>query len=137
MCEAVDDELVAAMQRLTGQLSSSCRPPGRADLEEIVASPATTLFLAVGHRGVIGALTLVAFRIPTGVRSRIEDVVVDEAWRERGVGERLSTAALDRARSLGAVSADLTSRPSREAANRLYRRMGFARRDSNVYRFEL
>lgn len=136
-CVAVTDDLVDAMDRLIPQLSSSNPAPGRAELAEIVASPATTLFVA-RHRGrIVGALTLVAFRIPTGVRTRIEDVVVDETMRGRRVGEMLSEAALDRARQLGARSTDLTSRPSREAANRLYSRMGFQQRESNVYRYTL
>ena len=136
-CRAVTDELVEAMQRLVPQLSSSNPPPGRTELEEIAASGATTLFLA-RHRGrIVGALTLVVFRIPTGVRTRIEDVVVDEAMRGQRVGEMLSEAALEKARQLGARSTDLTSRPSREAANRLYARMGFERRESNVYRYTL
>ena len=136
-CRTVTDDLVEAMNRLIPQLSSSNPPPGRTDLTEIVESPATTLFVA-RHRGrIVGALTLVAFRIPTGVRTRIEDVVVDETLRGRRVGEMLSEAALEKARRLGARSADLTSRPSREAANRLYARMGFERRESNVYRFTL
>lgn len=136
-CLAVTDDLTEAMDRLIPQLSSSNPPPGRAELTEIVASPATVLFVA-RHRGrIIGALTLVAFRIPTGVRTRIEDVVVDETMRGLRVGEMLSAAALDRARQLGARSTDLTSRPSREAANRLYARMGFEQRESNVYRYTL
>ena len=136
-CLAVTDELVEAMQRLIPQLSSSNPPPGRGQLEEIVASGATTLFVA-RHRGrIVGALTLVAFRIPTGVRTRIEDVVVDETLRGHRVGQRLSEAALEEARRLGARSTDLTSRPSREAANRLYARMGFEQRESNVYRYTL
>ena len=136
-CLAVTDEVVDAMQRLIPQLSSSNPPPGRAELEEIVASPATTLFVARHSERIVGALTLVAFRIPTGVRTRIEDVVVDETLRGQRVGERLSEAALEAARGLGARSTDLTSRPSREAANRLYARMGFERRESNVYRYTL
>ena len=102
-----------------------------------MASPATTLFVARHRDRIVGALTLVAFRIPTGVRTRIEDVVVDETMRGRRVGEMLSEAALDRARQLGARSTDLTSRPSRQAANRLYARMGFQQRESNVYRYTL
>lgn len=136
-CLAVTDELVDAMQRLIPQLSSSNPPPRPAELEEIVSSPATTLFVARHENRIVGALTLVAFRIPTGVRTRIEDVVVDETLRGQRVGERLSEAALERARQLGARSTDLTSRPSREAANRLYARMGFERRESNVYRYTL
>ena len=136
-CRAVSDELVEAMRRLIPQLSSSNPPPGRAELEEIVASGATTLFVASLGGRIVGALTLVAFRIPTGVRTRIEDVVVDETVRGQRVGERLSEVALDAARRLGARSTDLTSRPSREAANRLYARMGFERRESNLYRYTL
>ena len=81
-------------------------------------------------------LTLVVFRIPTGVRAWIEDVVVDAAVRGRGVGEALSQAALTRAAAAGARTVDLTSRPSREAANRLYRRLGFVPRETNLYRYE-
>ena len=142
-CEIVDDNLVESMRRLMGQLSSSSSPPSRRDLEEIIDSSATKLFLAVSRcklvddLSVIGALTLVAYRIPTGVRARIEDLVVDEAWRGQRVGTLLSTVALDQARALGAISLDLTSRPSRHAANRLYQRMGFTQRDSNVYRLKL
>jgi ribosomal protein S18 acetylase RimI-like enzyme len=86
---------------------------------------------------ILGSLTLAWFRIPTGVRAWIEDVVVDEAARGHGVGDLLNRAALDRARELGAKTVDLTSRPSREAANRLYQRIGFIARDTNVYRFTL
>ena len=136
-CAAVTDELVEAMNRLIPQLSSSSPPPDRAVLAEIVASPATTLFVARHAGRIVGALTLVAFRIPTGVRTRIEDVVVDDTMRGRRVGELLSRAALDRARELGARNTDLTSRPSRQAANRLYARMGFEQRESNVYRYTL
>ena len=136
-CLAVSDDLLEAMDRLIPQLSSSNPPPDRAQLSEIVASPATVLFVARLRGRIVGALTLVAFRIPTGVRTRIEDVVVDETVRGRRVGEMLSEAALDRARQLGARSTDLTSRPSREAANRLYVRMGFQQRESNVYRYTL
>ncbi len=136
-CRAVTDDLVKAMQRLIPQLSSSNPPPSRSELEEIVASPATTLFVAREDGRVVGALTLVAFRIPTGLRTRIEDVVVDETRRGRRLGERLSAAAIEKARRLGARSTDLSSRPARKAANRLYDRMGFERRESNVYRYTL
>jgi ribosomal protein S18 acetylase RimI-like enzyme len=135
---AVDDELVAAFARLTPQLSSSNPPPARAELEEIVASPATVLLLARDDAGqIVGALTLALFRIPTALRAWIEDVVVDEAARGQGVGEALNRAALDRAREAGAKTVDLTSRPSREAANRLYQRLGFVERETNIYRMTL
>ena len=139
----VSDELVAAMAQLIPQLSGSSPPPGQAALAEIVSAPSTALFVArlavdgetVG--AIAGTLTLVTFRGPTGVRAWIEDVVVDESARGRGVGEALTSAALDRARAVGARSVDLTSRPERQAANRLYQRMGFELRQTNVYRLTL
>jgi len=139
----VTDELIAAFGQLIPQLSSSAPPPGRSELEEMVRSPATMLLMArLAVDGettgdVVGTLTLVLFRAPTGVRAWIEDVVVDESARGRGVGDALTAAALDRARAAGARTVDLTSRPSREAANRLYQRLGFERRDTNLYRYTL
>lgn len=134
---AVEPALTAAFEVLTPQLSSSSPPPSAEALAEIVASPSTVLFVAHDGDRIVGSLTLALFRIPTGVRAWIEDVVVDESVRGRGVGDALNRAALDRARAEGARTVDLTSRPSREAANRLYRRIGFVQRDTNVYRYEL
>jgi ribosomal protein S18 acetylase RimI-like enzyme len=102
-----------------------------------VASDASVLLLAEEDGEVVGAMTLVVFTIPTGVRAWIEDVVVDEAARGRGVGDALNRAAIERAREAGARTVDLTSRPSREVANHLYRRLGFEQRDTNVYRLDL
>jgi len=134
--KAVTPELVAAFRRLTPQLSSSAPAPGGAELVEIVRSPATLLLLARdSEKGIVGSLTLVLFRIPTGVRAWIEDVVVDEESRGRGVAEILCRDALNRACAVGARTVDLTSRPSREQANRLYMRLGFVLRDTNVYRW--
>ena len=131
----VTAELVEAFARLVPQLSSSSPAPGPAELAEIVESPSTTLLVARTPEGdIVGTLTLVMFRIPTQVRAWIEDVVVDGAARGRGVGEALNAEAIRRAAAAGARSVDLTSRPSREAANRLYRRLGFEVRDTNVYR---
>ena len=135
---AATAELVAAFARLVPQLSSSTSPPNAAELGKIVASPATVLFVARDPGGtIVGSLTLALFRIPTGVRAWIEDVVVDGAARGHGVGEALNRAAIEHARQAGARTVDLTSRPSREAANRLYRRLGFEPRDTNVYRLTL
>ncbi len=135
----VTPELVAALARLVPQLSSSASVPSEDEVAEMVASPATTLLVArAGERAtIVGTLTLVVFRIPTGVRAWIEDVVVDDAWRGKGVGEALSLHALELARAAGARTVDLTSRPTRAAANRLYRRLGFEPRDTNVYRHDL
>ncbi len=134
----VTPELVEAFVRLTPQLSSSNPPPSAGDLAEIVASPATVLFIARDPDAggtIVGSLTLALFRIPTGLRAWIEDVVVDGAARGKGVGEALNRAAIDRAVAAGARTVDLTSRPSREAANRLYRRIGFEARETNVLRW--
>lgn len=133
----VDEELVEAFQRLIPQLSSSSPPPSREELEAIVGSPDAVLFLARLDGRVVGTLTLAFYRIPTGLKAWIEDVVVDESASRRGIGEALNRAALDEARRRGAKDVSLTSRPSREAANRLYQRIGFQRRDTNVYRYTL
>ena len=137
IARSVDDELVAAFSVLVPQLSSSNPPPTRAELDEIVGADSTVLFVARVDGRIAGALTLAVFRIPTGLRAWIEDVVVDGGARGHGVGEALNLAALEEARRRGAVTVDLTSRPSREAANRLYRRLGFTARETNVYRYEL
>lgn len=137
VADEVTDELVEAWVRLTPQLSSSSPPPDREQLAEIVASPATFLLVARGDdASIVGSLTLVLFRIPTGLRAWIEDVVVDGDARGQGVGEALNRYAIDVAAERGARSVDLTSRPSREAANRLYQRLGFVPRDTNVYRYQ-
>jgi ribosomal protein S18 acetylase RimI-like enzyme len=135
--DSVTPELVDAFARLVPQLSSSSPPTSEAQLAEIAASAATVLFVARDRGRIVGSLTLALFRIPTGLRAWIEDVVVDESARGGGVGEALNRAAIDRARALGARTVDLTSRPSRDAANRLYRRLGFVERGTNVYRYEL
>lgn len=137
-CAEVTDELVTAMERLIPQLSSSSSPPSPDVLAGIVASDASHLLLAVDDDGtIVGSMTLVVFPIPTGIRAWIEDVVVDAGARGRGVGEGLNREALALAARLGARTVDLTSRPSREAANRLYRRIGFVPRDTNIYRYDL
>lgn len=159
------------MDSLIRQLSSTSVPPTFSELESILQSPMTHMFVAIQQRHtdqtdnteqcntgqtvntdnnthdttanknttseIVGALTLVVFRIPTGVKSRIEDVVVTESVRGQRIGERLCNKALEKAHLLGATHTDLTSRPDRKSANRLYLRMGFQPRDSNVYRFRL
>jgi ribosomal protein S18 acetylase RimI-like enzyme len=131
------DELVQAMQKLIPQLSSSNAPPSLSELNEIIASESSVLFVARVENQIVGSLTLATFRIPTGIRAWIEDVVVDESARGHGVGEALNRAALNEAKCRGAITVELTSRPSREAANRLYLRMGFVVRETNVYRYTL
>jgi ribosomal protein S18 acetylase RimI-like enzyme len=133
---SVTPGIVEAFARLVPQLSSSSPAPSAADLEAIVSSPASVLLMASEPSGaIVGSLTLALFRVPTGVRAWIEDVVVDESARGAGAGEALVMAALARAEAEGAKSVDLTSRPSREGANRLYLRLGFETRHTNVYRY--
>jgi ribosomal protein S18 acetylase RimI-like enzyme len=130
--------IVEAVERLVPQLSSSSPPPSVEELGEVVASPATDLFIALADDGsVVGMSTLAVFRIPTGLRAWIEDVVVDQAASRGGIGTALTQAMVDRAAELGCVTVDLTSRPSREAANRLYQRLGFEPRETNVYRYRI
>ena len=132
--EAADAGLRDAVAPLIPQLSSSSPPPDEAHLARIIADPATTLLLARDGDALVGMLTVAVFRLPTGVRAWIEDVVVDDAARGAGVASALVEAALALAADRGARTVDLTSRPQREAANRLYLRLGFERRETNVYR---
>jgi ribosomal protein S18 acetylase RimI-like enzyme len=134
-----DTDVTVAMGRLLPLLSSSAPPPTDGEVAEIIESPATTLFVAREGDGgpIVGTLTLVLFRIPSGIRAWIEDVIVDSDVRGRGCGEELTKVALDAARAAGARTVELTSRPSRKAANRLYLRMGFKARETNVYRYDL
>jgi len=133
----VTPELVEAFARLVPQLSSSAPAPDAAALQTIIDHDASTLLIARDGDSILGSLTLVVFPIPTGMRAWIEDVVVDSEARGRGVGELLNREALALASSLGARTVDLTSRPSREVANRLYARLGFQQRTTNVYRYDL
>jgi ribosomal protein S18 acetylase RimI-like enzyme len=135
--EEVTDELVEGCRRLLAQLSGSAAPLGAEELVRVVGHQANTVLVARGQGGVVGMLTLVMFPLGSGIRARIEDVVVDQGARGQGVGTALTTAALDLARRRGARDVDLTSRASRVAANRLYQRLGFRLRDSNVYRYQL
>jgi ribosomal protein S18 acetylase RimI-like enzyme len=130
------EELLAACHRLIPQLSSSAAPITVDELAEIVNGESTIMFVARVDNQIVGLLTLAVFRIPTAVRAWIEDVVVDSSARGHGVGEALNLAAIAEAKRRGAKTVDLTSRPSREAANRLYQRIGFVARDTNVYRFD-
>ena len=131
-----DDELVAAVRRLLPLLSKA-NPPTAEHLAAMIASEGSDLLVARVDGSIVGVLTLSTYPSLTGTKAWIDDVIVDESARGHGVGEALNRAALDEARRRGIANVDLTSRPSREAANRLYRRLGFEQRITNVYRFEL
>lgn len=136
----VDEEIVAAFAGLIPQLSRSSPAPDHATLQAIADSEASTLLIARDDDAdgkILGSMTLAMFRIPTGLRAWIEDVVVDDAARGKGVGRLLNERAIEIAQEAGARTVDLTSRPSREAANRLYQRLGFVARETNVYRYSM
>lgn len=133
----VTDEVVEAFARLLPQLSKSAVPLDEAALARIVAAPASTLLIARSGGVIAGTLTLVMFPIPTGLRAWIEDVVVDEAVGRQGIGSALTLEAIRIAREAGARTVDLSSRPTRVAAGRLYEKLGFQARDTRMYRFPL
>lgn len=129
------EALAEALVGLVPQLSRSNPPPSLDEVRGILAHEAITQFLARDDAGrIVGVSTLATFPIPTGWRAWVEDVIVDEAVNGQGIGRRLTEAMIDRARELGCKTVDLTSRPSREAANHLYRKVGFVQRETNVYR---
>ncbi|MDG0964908.1 MAG: GNAT family N-acetyltransferase [Opitutales bacterium] len=132
-----DDETLDAVNRLLPQLSKSSKLINRSTLQKLSNSECTRLYVAKEDDTIFGMLSLVVFSIPTGTKAWIEDVVVDERARGKGVGRELMNHALNVAKELGAKSADLTSRPSREAANKLYQAIGFEGRETNVYRFSI
>jgi ribosomal protein S18 acetylase RimI-like enzyme len=131
----VTDEVVEAFARLLPQLSKSAAPLDATAIREIVSSPAVTILIARSDDTIVGTLSLVVFRIPTGVRAWIEDVVVDAAAGRHGTGTALVSDAVDRATKAGVRSVDLTTRPARVAAGNLYERIGFSQRDTRVYRY--
>ena len=133
---AVTDELVSAFERLIPQLKLNASPPTREELGALLSSTSSILLIARypdDQADILGMLTLIVYRVPTGIRARIEDVVVDEAMRGKGIGEALVRRALNMARDAGADGVALTSNPKREAANRLYQRLGFKPWQTNLY----
>jgi len=135
----VTDELVEAFQRLMPQLTTNHPPPSRAELQALVAFPASMLLVARESASgpIVGAATLSLLFTPSGVHARLEDVVVDGAARGKGIGAALTEEVIRLAKASGADYVALTSNPRREAANRLYQRLGFKRWETNVYRYDL
>ncbi len=131
------EELWDAFQRLIPQLTSNNPPPSRDDLTALVKSESSTLIIArADDHSIIGAACVTVYRVPTGIRAVIEDVIVDASARGQGIGEALVRRCLEHAREKGAPGVSLTSNPKREAANRLYQRMGFTKRETNAYYFK-
>ncbi len=133
-----DDELYEAFQRLVPQLTNNNPPPSLNDLAALVRDAASTLIIARNdNNDIVGALTLAVYRVPTGIRSVIEDVIVDISTRGEGVGEALMLRGIELAREKGAGNISLTSNPMRVAANKLYLRVGFTKRETNAYQMKV
>jgi len=131
------EKVKAAMDSLIPQLSPGKVPPTKQELIEIIESSTTILLVVEENEKIIGCLTIVFFRIPTGLKAKIEDVVVDQKSRGKGVGETMIRHAIQLLNSMNVKYVDLTSRPSRESANRLYHKIGFEQRETNVFRYHL
>ena len=133
-----DEELYNAFQRLVPQLTNNNPPPSLNDLTALVRDSSSTLMVARKDSGeIVGTLTLTVYRVPTGIRSIIEDVIVANSARGQGIGEALMKRAIEVAREKGASNISLTSNPMRESANRLYLRVGFKKRETNAYQIKL
>lgn len=135
--DSITPEFVEALHRMIPQLAPGTPVPSREQLQKVIDCPVNTLFAARVNDRTVGTLTLTMVVTPTGTTGWIADVVVDDLVRGKGIGEKLVREAITRAKSLGARYVDLSSRPAREAANRLYQRIGFAKRETNYYRYML
>jgi ribosomal protein S18 acetylase RimI-like enzyme len=136
---SVSAELVAALGHLIPQLTGNNPPPSATELALLLENEANALVVArhPDNKGaIVGAGALGVYRVPTGVRAVIEDVVVDSSVRGLGFGEFITKELMDLARQAGARGVSLTSNPRRTAANRLYVRLGFVLRHTNCYYFE-
>ncbi|GAA4954394.1 hypothetical protein GCM10023314_30040 [Algibacter agarivorans] len=135
--EIVTETIISALQRLITQLSNECNPPSKEDIISIINSDNITLFLAEVNDEIIGTLSLVFNKIPSGDKVWIEDVVIDKSVRGKGLGKRLILFAIDYIKSKNIDKINLTSSPERVAANNLYQNLGFGKRDTNVYRLTI
>ena len=136
----ISEELYTALQQLIPQLTINKPLPSRDELAALVNSESSTLLIARfpdESAPIAGMLTLAVYRVPTGIRSIVEDVVVDESMRRHGIGEALVLRAIEVAREAGARGVSLTSNPKREAANELYQSIGFKKRETNAYYLEI
>lgn len=132
-------ELTTALNKLLKQLDNTATPLTKQDIENMIVSPANRLFVArrKSNKEIVGMLTLIVYRIPVWKKGWIEDIVVDKAYRNKGIATKLIHHAVKSAKADGVLSLNFTSRPQRETANRLYSKLGFKKRDTNVYRIEL
>jgi ribosomal protein S18 acetylase RimI-like enzyme len=139
--DEITERLYRAFQSLIPQLTTSGDVPTQAELQAIVEAEATSLWIAIDEKEssdqIVGTLTLVSYRIPTGYVARIEDVVVEQDIRRQGIGGKLVRTALEHARQAGVKAVDLTSNPARVAANQMYAKLGFEKRNTNLFRYQI
>lgn len=133
--EKITPNVIQDFNRLIPQLSEDCNLPTFKDLEDIINSECTNLFVVEENNEIIGTLSLVFNKIPTGKKTWIEDVVVDKTFRGKGIGKELILFAIKYAKNNNLASINLTSNPERESANKLYQKLNFFKRKTNVYRF--
>ncbi len=130
-------QLANAFQRLIPQLNPASRVPNQADLQEVIDNKDTFLFIGTENDEIVGTISLVVYKIPTGNKAWIEDVIVDETARGKGYGRKLMLHAIEFAKSRGISKINLTSNPTRIAANRMYQQLGFEQYITNMYRLDL
>jgi GNAT superfamily N-acetyltransferase len=133
------NEIRAALARLLPQLNPTLPVPDMPRLHRLLADPAATLLVAKDGEDIVGTTTVIVYATPFWIKARLDEVVVDANARGKGVGEALVKAALDIGRARGAQVAELQSGrgEARKAAHRLYERLGFKVRDSDVMRVTL
>ena len=130
-----DEQLIASIRSLLGQLTQQTIIFGEQELRGLLANDASHLFIMREQEEVVGMLTLATYLSPTGRKAWVEDVVVDSAYRSRGYGRALIRYAIRYCEeTLSPCTLMLTSNPQREAANALYRTSGFEQKITNVYK---
>jgi len=118
---------------LLSQLTSEAIKFSIDNFKTILKNDNTFLFGAFDENKLVGILTLIIYQIPTGKNGRIEDVVVDESYRGKKIGEQLSLMAINKGKELNLDKLFLTSNPRRIAANSLYQKIGFLLGKTNSY----
>ncbi len=130
-------EIGKAIRDLTDQLDKNHQELSDTDIRDMIENPGTHLLIAKDAEHIVGMITLIVYRIPFKMKAQLEDFIIDESMRGKGLGTKLLQFSIDEAKKAGVKSLNLTSRPIRESANLLYQKMGFQKRDTNVYRMEL
>lgn len=124
------------IRSLSKQIGHNYKELTTEDYKQMITSPCNFLYVAkeVTTGKIVGMITLLVIRIPYVKKSSFEDLVVDENYRGQGIGTLLLDHAISKAKSENAAYVDFTSRPRRIEGNELYKRLGFEKRETNVYR---